>query len=224
MDKVKLRVLIITALVSLLAFTPRAAQAQTPLEPTQIVVGAPAEPNLGEQITVQAVLADSQGHPISKAVIYFTTETTFLGKRSDVVLAQAVTNGNGQAVAQFTNNFSGNFTLQAEFRGDSQYAPSSASTETVVTGDAQVYTEHVGVDIPGLNVPPAIAPMASIESPRGITGFIQNLWPAMNGWPMAAVLLLVWSMYLVAVRFVFRIATLGSKPEEPPFFESRGVS
>lgn len=222
MDKRLIRVLTIAMVLTFLVFAPRAARAQGTQEPTQIVVGAPTQSKLGETLTVQAVLADSQGHPISKAVIYFTTETKFLSKSDDVVLAQAVTNGNGQAVAQFVNDFSGNLTLRAEFLGDEQYAPSNAAIQIGTVGGGQVYVEHVGVDIPGFNVPPVSVPMASIQLPQqSISRFIQSLWPAMSGWPIAAVLLLVWSMYFLAVTFVFRVAALGSEPEETPSSDSR---
>ncbi len=218
MDKMIFRALSIVMLSTFLALAPSTARAQSSQEPTQIVVGAPAQSNLGEALMVQAVLADSQGHPISKAVIYFTTQTKFLSKSDNVVLAQAVTNKDGQAVAQFVNDFSGPLTLRAEFLGDKQYAPSSATIQINTAGDGQVYVEHVGVDIPGFNVPPVSAPMASLRSPRkDISQFVQSLWPAMNGWPLAAVLLLVWSMYLLAVKFVFRVAALGNEPEEPAF-------
>jgi hypothetical protein len=223
MDKMMLRVLIIAIVLMFVASAPQTACAQSAQETTQIVVGAPAESNLGETLTVQAVLADSRGYPIPKALVYFTTETTFLNSKSDVVLAQAFTNGKGQAVAHFANDFSGTFTLRAEFRGDNQYAASSATIEVITSGDGQVYVEHVGVDIPGFNVPPASAPVASIQSlqQRNISRFIQSLWPAMNGWPVAAVLFLVWSMYLLAVRFMFRVAALGGEPEEKLSFEER---
>jgi hypothetical protein len=223
MDKRIVRAFII-AMILFLILAPNPARAQSVQEPTQIVVGASPQSNLGEDLTVQAVLADSQGHPISKEVIYFTTQTTFLNGSGDVVLAQAVTNKNGQAVAHFVNNFSGALALHAEFRGNTQYAPSDATIQVVTAGDGQVYVEHVGVDIPGFNVPPVSAPMASIGSSRGISRFIQSLWPAMMGWPVAAVLLLVWSMYLLAVRFVFRVAALGNEPEELPTFDSRRQS
>ena len=208
MVKIIIRTLIVAMVLLLIVMAPSMVHAQGMQEPTQIVVGASAQSKLGETLTVQAVLADSQGHPISKAVIYFTTETTFLSKKSDVVLAQAITNGNGQAVAHFANNFSGTFALRAEFLGDKQYAPSDATIQIATVATGQVYVEHIGVDIPGFNVPPVSAPAASIQQ-RGILRFIQGLWPAMNGWPVAAVLLLVWSMYLLAVRFVFRVAALG---------------
>ena len=225
MDKRIIRALTITMVLMFLTFAPPTARAQGMQEPTQIVVGAPTQSKLGEKLTVQAVLADSKGHPISKALIYFTTSATFLSKSGDVLLAQAVTNGNGQAVAHFVNDFSGPFMLRAEFPGDQQYAPSNATIQIVTVGNGQVYVEHIGVDIPGFNVPPVSAPMASIQSPQqNIWRFVQNLWPAMNGWPVAAVLLLVWSMYLLAVRFVFRVAALGSEPKEKLSFEERKSS
>lgn len=209
MVKMTIRALILVMVLSFLAFTPRTARAQAALEPTQIVIAAPARSNVGGRVTVQAVLADSQGHPISKAVVYFTTQAQFMGSTSDVVLAQAVTNGKGQAVADFADDFAGTVPLQAEFRGDAQYAPSTATTQLGTAGEQQVYAEHVGVDIPGFNVPPVSAPKASLASQQGLAGFIQRLWPAMNGWPVAAVLLLVWSMYFLAVTFVFRLGRLG---------------
>ncbi len=213
MDKITIRALITAIVLGLLVFAPQTARAQTSLEPTQIIVGAPAQATLGQPLTVQAVLADSQGHPISKAVIYFTAPTTFLGNTGNVVLVQAVTNAKGQASAEIVDDFSGAITLNAEFKGDTQYAPSNATTPISVAGEQQVYSEHIGVDVPGFNVPPGGAVRVSMQSP-GIMGFIQSLWPAMNGWPIAAVLFIVWSMYLLAVRFVFRVAALGNELED----------
>jgi hypothetical protein len=219
---VAVRVLVLAIPLSLLAFAPRTVRAQAALQSTQIAIGAPAQPHLGGPLTVQAVLADSQGHPISKAVIYFTTSESFLRSTSDVVLAQAVTNAEGQAVAQFVDNFSGTITLKAEFRGDAEYAPSNAAVDTSAAGEGQVYTEHVGLDIPGFNVPPIVgASRAAVGSPQsGIAGFVQDLWPAMNGWPVAAALLIVWSIYLFAVKFVFRVAALGGEGGESESIEA----
>ncbi len=216
MDKRLIRSLLAALVLGFGVLAASPARAQTALEPTQIEVGSPAQWRLGEPVTVQAVLADSQGHPISKEVIYFTTQASFLGGKGDVVAAQAVTNARGQAVATFTDTSSGPLALSAEFRGDAQYAPSKATVQPGAAGEQQVYAEHIGVDLPGFNVPPVRAPKASLQSSQGFDGFIQNLWPAMNGWPVAAVLLLVWSMYFFAVTFVFRVAASGNDTGEPP--------
>jgi hypothetical protein len=66
--------------------------------------------------------------------------------------------------------------------------------------------------------------MASIGSRQdGIAGFIQSLWPAMNGWPIAAVLFLVWSIYFFAVTLVFRAAASGSEDAEAHSIMPRGL-
>ncbi|MGZ6316527.1 MAG: Ig-like domain-containing protein [Anaerolineales bacterium] len=223
MDKIAVRAFMIVVVFGFLALAPQTAYAQNAPQPTQILIGAPATPKADGSITVQAVLADAQGHPISKAVVYFTTQQKFLGSTSDVVLAQAVTNASGQAVAEFTASFAGPFALQAEFRGDQQYGPSNAIAQVSSAGMEQVYVEHVGVDIPGFNVPPVGASRASVQSSDGIAGFIQGLWPAMNGWPIAAVLLLVWSMYLFAVVFVFRAAASSSEDVDAHSITPRGL-
>lgn len=221
MDAMK-RGLTLAAISILLMLTPRAAQAQNPQELTQMSIGAPAQMSLGERVTVQAVLVDRRGNRIPKATVYFTTRATFLNHDDDVVLAQAVTNQAGQAVAQFQNDFSGTITLRAGFRGDDRYAPSSVMTQIRAVGDEQVYVEHVGVDIPGLNVPPVIAPMAAVQSPaRGVSLFVEGLWPSMTGWPIAAALIVVWSLYFFAVTLVFRVAAPESESQESTFVADR---
>src|SRR5512138_1628121 len=184
MDKVIIRTGLALMILTFFAITPGIVGAQGMQEPTQIVIGAPTQSKLGETLTVQAVLADSKGHPIAKAIIYFTTEATFLSKTNSVVLAQAITNGNGQAVAHFSNDFSGTLALRAEFPGDQQYAASNATIKISISGEGQIYVEQVGVDIPGFNVPPVGAPVASIQTQSGTARFVRSLWPAMNGWPV----------------------------------------
>ncbi len=210
MDKVKLRPSLLAATICLLVlglWVPSlTAHALDSLEPTQMLIGSPPTVTLGQHVMVQAVLGDSQGRPISKAHIYFTTEAQFLGDQNEVVLAEAVTNSNGQAVAEIVDDFSYSINLRAEFKGDSQYAPSEATMQINAASERQVYSEHVGVAIPGYNVPPASVPMASVQAPHpGLAQFVQSLWPAMTGWPVAAVLILVWSMYLLAVMVLLRV-------------------
>jgi hypothetical protein len=191
----------IVLIACLLACPQWGARAQAPLEPTQILVGAPAQADLGSQVTVQAVLADERGRPIPGAQINFTTAATFLGTTQDVVLAQAVTNAQGQAVARFSNNLSGTITLRAEFAGDEQYAASNATTQIAVIGDGQVYSDNLG----GQST--AAAPVQSLPL------WLQILRTEAGGLPLAAALLMVWSMYVVAVGFIIRIAALAKTPE-----------
>ena len=226
MDALKIRPHMAAMIICLLvlgALVPwRAVQAQNALEPTKILIGAPTTVNLGQPITVQAVLADSRDRPISKAQIYFTTEARFLNDQNEVVLAEAVTSSNGQAVAEIVDDFSGSIYLRAEFKGDDKYAPSNATMQISAATARQVYVEHVGVAIPGYNVPPGGVPMASIQPPHpGLAQFVDNLWPAMTGWPVAAVLILVWSMYLLTVTILLRVPAGAGGTEELPGPDSR---
>jgi hypothetical protein len=189
---------------------PHAAQAQGAKAPTVLRIGAPDHANLGEHITAQAMLADGTGKPIAKATIYFVTPASFLSGSGDMVLAEAITSKNGQAVAHFTNDLSGSLNLRAEFRGDDRYAPSEATMQISVGGDAQLYVEDVGVHIPGLNEAPPVPVEASLSQPSGgVTADVQALWPSLSGWPIALVLMLVWSLYLFVVVLIFRIAAAG---------------
>jgi hypothetical protein len=186
---------------------PNAVLAQAAQEPTTIRIGVPAEVYLGANTTVQAVLVDSAGTPIAKAMVYFIVPTTFLTGSGDMVVAQAITNRNGQAVAEFENDIEGSLTLRAEFRGDDRYAPSNAAAQLSVAGGGQVYVQQAGVQIPGLNQPPAAPAGASLSRPLiGITQNVPYLWPSMSGWPIALVMMTIWSLYVFVVALVFRIA------------------
>ncbi len=193
----------------LVLLLPGAALAQGGQEGTTLRVGAPTRIDLGESVTVQAVLLDSAGKPISNARIYFTVPASFLTASGDIVVTQGVTNERGQAVAEFVNQLQGPLSLRAEFRGSDRYARSDASTEIDVSGSAQLYAPQVGVQIPGLNQPPSVPVAASLSRPLLGTGDFPDLWPSMSGWPIAAVLITIWSLYLFAIGLIFRVAASG---------------
>ncbi len=188
------------ALVGLagVAALPIAAQAQTALAPTAIGIGVPPQAQLGQLIPLQARLVGVGGVPIPKATIYFTSPTTFLNVSSDAVLAEAVTDAQGLATASWRATRTGGLTIQAEFRGDDRYAPAKATAPLVVGGERQLYVQQVGVRIPGLNT----APISGLP-------ILARLWPGLSAWPIAAALLVVWSLYATVVALLWRIAAAG---------------
>jgi len=196
---------IVCALLSLVRTSPALAQGSQ--EATSVRIGAPASLGLGQRATIQAVLMDSAGKPIAKARVFFTSPLTFLNRSGDVVVAQAITNKEGQAVIEYESRGAGAMTLNAEFRGDEHYTPAKATAQIAVTGRKQLYVEHLAVLIPGLNTPPFINPMVSLSAGSGVTFYIAALWPAMTGWPIAAVLIVVWSLYVFVAVLIFRVAT-----------------
>jgi cytochrome c553 len=190
--------------------TPGLAWAQSGTEATTITLGAPATAPLGQRITVQALLVDSAGRPISKAKVDFTLPMSFLTGSGNMVVAEVITNKDGQAVADLENRSTGTITLRAEFHGDDQYAASSAAAQVNVTGDEQLYAEDIGVHIPLFNAPLAL------NAGGNVTFIGAALWPSMTGWPIAAVLIIIWSLYLLVVTRIFSLAAAYGDGELDP--------
>jgi len=86
-------------------------------EATRIAAAIPPQAALGQLIEAQARLVDSSGAPIAKAIVTFATPLSFLEGRSDVVLAEAVTDKGGVAKAEFEVRTSGALTIQRRLRG-----------------------------------------------------------------------------------------------------------
>lgn len=197
---------VVAAIALTLAAAP-AALAQPALAPTAISIGAPATATLGQRVTLQARLVDGSGAPLAKATVFFTSPLAFLNGSGDVVLAQATTDKDGLAVTEYEVRSTGQLTIQAEFRGNDAYGPSKAGATMTVTGDGQLYIQHAGLHVPGLNAGPARAPALVngklvLERVPGTSA----LWPTMSGWPLAAILLTVWSLYAFVVTLIFRVA------------------
>ncbi len=163
-------------------------------EATRIAAAVPPQAGLGQTIEAQARLVDSSGRPIAKATVTFATPLAFLGGSNDVVLAAAVTDASGVANAELELRTSGALTIHAAFQGNDRYAPSTASAPITITGDTQLYVQRAGVRIPGMNAAPPAIPGAA------------PLWPAMSGWPIALVLIVVWSLYGFVALLVARIS------------------
>ncbi len=167
---------------------------------TQITLAVPAQVALGQTIQAQARLLDGAGGPIAKAIVQFTVPLTFLESSNDVVVAQAATDKGGIADVRFDLRTSGSLVVHAVFGGDDRYAPTTAAAPVAVQGDRQLYVQHAGVAVPGLNEAPPQVPAADA------------LWPALSGWPIALVLIAVWSLYAFVALLVARIARVQEIP------------
>lgn len=177
------------------------AMAEDGREPTAISVGVPDSTAMGEPIYLQALLIDSAGAPLPDVPIVFTSPAEFLNSSGDVDIAKAITNDQGLAVAEYQPRRDGSLTIQAEFRGNERYEPVKAAAQLTVTQPRQLYEQSAGVEIPGLSSAPQSGPLAGLIP----------LWPAISGWPIAMVLLIVWSLYLTVVMLMFRIVRAGGQ-------------
>jgi hypothetical protein len=138
--------------------------------------------------------------PIPRERIDFTTNAKFLQTTGDMVLASGTTDATGVAVAQFVARQTGPLTISAAFAGDDTFAAAKGDAGVTVTGNQQLYTQQAGVSLPGLNGGPGQDPTAEVV-PHWF----------LSGWPIAAVLLVVWSLYGTAVLFMSEIPALGGR-------------
>jgi len=191
---------IVTVMVLVVTAFALSAPLAAASQPTAISIGAPATADLGQHVVLQARLINSAGQPIVKAQVVFISPATFLGTSGDVVIASATTDKTGLATADWQVRRNGTLSIRAEFRGDDQYATSQAAAQMAVSGSQQLYVQQAGVRIPGLNAAPVPA--------------LSGLWPRLSGWPIAAVLLIVWSLYGVTVFLLFRIAFASRRPSD----------
>ena len=179
------------ATATVLVMIPRGAAA-TGQEPATIALTAPANANLGERITVQARLTSSAG-PIAKASVDFVIPTALLHNQGDMVVARGVTDGEGLATADFEARMTGALQVKAVFHGDDTYAAANGSAPLTVSGSKQLYVPDIGIRLRGLNTTP-------IGGENSLGHWL------LSGWPIGAVLLLVWSLYGAAVFFMSRIS------------------
>ena len=172
---------------------------------TKLTVAVPPRAQLGQIIEARARLTDGDGTPLAKATVSFSAPLAFLEGSGDVVLAEATTDKDGIASAELDLETAGALTIHASFRGDERYSPATSSAPIVIEGDAQLYVQRAGILIPGMNAPPPLGP-AALGQPSGLLPFIARLWPAMSGWPIALVLIIVWSLFGFVALLVARIS------------------
>lgn len=185
------------ALPLLLAFGHATAAGQ---EPTALAVTAPANATLGEQVTVQARLGMSSG-PIAKATVLFAVPTNFLNSPGDMIVGSGITDSDGLASVQFEARMTGSLQVKAIFAGNDTYAASSGTAPLSVGGSQQLYKPDLGIRLRGITATP-IGEDSSVGH-----------W-LLSGWPIGALLIVIWSAYAAAIFFMSRISAEGTAPVE----------
>lgn len=204
------------------------AFAEAPSGTTNITLTVTKSVRFGEDVGLSARLVDATGAAISGAKVAFVApDTYFLGTTSDVLIAEVQTSKDGVAEARYQARDGGWLAVRAEFRGNDRYAAARATARVLVDEPPrQLYVEHAGVQVPGLNAPPSLR-STNLQMDVGTTSTppsgLAGLWPRISAWPIALVLLIVWSLYAVAVRQMFRIASAG-RGDVPPVHYGRGRS
>ncbi len=150
-------------------------------EAPRLSVEAPREAGLGDQVTLTARLVAADGSPVPGASIEFLTPGNWGPEiEGEIDLGEAKTDAAGVARLTFRAQRAGDLDVTARFEGDARFAPASAEAATQVTGHFQLFTIEM--------------PEVSLAATR------------YGPWVLAAVLALVWGLYLYVARLVLRIA------------------
>ncbi|MBI2952734.1 MAG: Ig-like domain-containing protein [Chloroflexi bacterium] len=190
------------------------AFAETHANATKISLSIGKTPKVGENVKLGAKLVDAAGAPLAGVKVAFVVPNTFfLGSTADVLIAEVQTDKEGVAETEYSVRNPGWLDVRAEFRGNDRYTSARATDRFLVDEPAQqLYVQHAGVQIPGLNTAPggqqSNAEMNAHGSGSPATG-LGALWPTLSVWPIVLVLLTIWSLYGVAVSQIFRIASAG---------------
>ena len=169
-------------------------------EPSTLAVAAPATVTVGQKVTVQARLTGTAG-PIVKATVVFVVPTSLLNTSADMAVGQGVTDGEGLATATFQARVTGDLQVKAVFSGDNTYAASTATSAMSVGGSNQLYVPDIGIRLRGVT-----------SSPIGQDSTVSH-W-LLSGWPIGALLVVIWSTYGAAVFFMSRISADASNGPE----------
>ncbi len=151
-------------------------------DPTTVELKTEQEVALGDAITVWVAVRDSRGDPVNQAIVVLLTPASFGDTSGEMRLGQITTDALGQATFTYQARREGPQTFIARFIGDSNYVPAEASVALSVQGSVQLYEQQAGVKIPGLGV-----------------------------WLLVLLLGGFWSVYLVVMVLVTRIAIEGKE-------------
>ena len=136
----------------------------------------------GTPLELAVTLLDPAGNPIAGALISFSIPTEFLNNTGDMDIGWARTNADGVASLDYAPRIEGEREIVASFDGNEIFTPSSI-TETLMVEQGPVsYRELSPVRVPGA-----------------------------NKWMAAAVLLVVWGLFLSSLVRIWLIARIGAR-------------
>lgn len=168
--------LIILVIVLALLPVPTLAQEHDPRQESQLYLAGPEDIPLGNRARLIANLQDDQGNPVAGALIIFTSPASFAGSVAEVDIAEVQTDEAGVAILDYQLRVQGANQFIGRFHGSDVYQPAEASTIILATGTAQLAGPAGGLNLPFL-----------------------------GSWLVLAVLLGVWSVYLIVMLLISQL-------------------
>lgn len=151
----------------------------------RLVVRAPSEALLGERVRIEAVLTTRDGQPVEGAELTFLMPVSW-GEwyGGEAEIGTARTDERGSAWITTQLRRAGPIEVHVSFGGDETYAAAERPVRLEIAGDDQLYTPDVGLRLPGVGI-----------------------------WVVAALLAIVWALYLLVGVRLLGIARAGELAE-----------
>ncbi|MBI2864996.1 MAG: Ig-like domain-containing protein [Chloroflexi bacterium] len=173
---------------------------------TSLQLTLPAQAKVGDKVRITATLKDSEGRPIQNARIYFSSPTSFLNYKGEMEIDDALTDAKGIASVEFAARQEKTNTVNARFKGSTAYKAGEASGTIVVGASSPAYVARAGVELPSVDISPAVPNQVLLSA--GLPSKLE--FPIAGVWMLVLVLTVIWSLYMITMILVLRIA---SEPE-----------
>ncbi len=173
-----------------------------------LLLTVPEQAPSGQPVTISAVLQDKEGKPVGNVPVKFSIRVDFFASGL-MEIGEAVTNGQGVAVVEYTPRQTGDIQIVARYEGDGPSPVETTAMFTLVEVDEPFYQPETGIQLPVLGEEVFIGPESALELgemgeaptsafrlPGGILSWLLLI---------AATVMLIWFTYFRVMYQVFRI-------------------
>lgn len=182
---------------------PPAPAEPSPEAGVSLLLSVPEQAQSGQPLTMTATLHDNEGIPIDGAIIKFFIKVDFFATGL-MEIGEAVTNGEGVAVFEYTPRQSGERQVTARYE-----ANETSSTIILAPSDIPFYQPQVGITLPSTGEEIFIGPESARELGEGgkAPASTLRLPGGILSWLLLFILtvMLIWFTYVRVLYQVFRI-------------------
>ena len=188
--------------------TPPPAQPPAEGEKGVLLLTVPEQAQSGQPVIMSATLQDKEGKPVGNVPVKFLIKVDFFASGL-MEIGEAVTNGQGVAVVEYTPRQTGDIQVVARYEEDGLSPVETATMLTLVEIDEPFYQPEIGIQLPVLGEEVFIGPESALELgemgeaptsafrlPGGILSWLLLI---------AATVMLIWFTYFRVMYQVFRI-------------------
>ncbi len=175
------QVIKVLSLMTVLTWLSLSSVASAQERRATLEVSAVESVEAGSTMEIVATLVEQDGSPITGEVIDFSLSVEFMSNSGEIHIGSATTDESGVARIEYTPKAEGDHYLTAG-TSDSSDVSAFSEMEMTVTSGPQLYRELSPIRVPGANV-----------------------------WMTSAVLIAVWSVFVLIALRIWQISRIGER-------------